>query len=122
MNKKTSHQNCWLSIKVFGNEVFSYEDIYNEINQLCLSVTELAIKPLKGQDSAADRGAGSGLSVQAAAQTVNHMTSLLSLRLPQGHLSLLPQWIRQTQVLSDKQINYHIEAKISATGSRDPLR
>lgn len=48
-NIETTQPRCWLSVKVFGNEVsvFSCEDIYSEINQLSLSMAELAVKLLK---------------------------------------------------------------------------
>lgn len=40
---------CWVGVKVFGNElsVFTCEDLYNQINQLSLSVAGLGVKLLK---------------------------------------------------------------------------
>lgn len=40
---------CWVGVKVFGNElsVFTCEDLYNQINQLSLSMAGLTIKLLK---------------------------------------------------------------------------
>lgn len=40
---------CWLSVKVFGNElsVFTCEDLYSQIDQLSLSMAGLAVKLLK---------------------------------------------------------------------------
>lgn len=40
---------CRVSVKVFGNElsVFTCEDLYNQLNQLSLSVAGLAVKLLK---------------------------------------------------------------------------
>lgn len=44
-----SRPKCWVGVKVFGNElsVFTCEDLYNQINQLSLSVAGLAVKLLK---------------------------------------------------------------------------
>lgn len=46
---ETSRLKCWISVKVFGNElsVVTCEDLYNEIDQLSLSVAGLAVKVLK---------------------------------------------------------------------------
>ncbi|KAK7945812.1 hypothetical protein WMY93_001540 [Mugilogobius chulae] len=87
---KTSDTKCWISIKMFGNEVsvFSCEDIANEINQFSLSMAELAIKLLKGQEVRLDHRTVplteelvlpslSGLPLKLSI----NMSSLLSLRL-----------------------------------------
>lgn len=46
---ETSRPKCWIGVKVFGNElsVVTCEDLYNEIDQLSLSVAGLAVKLLK---------------------------------------------------------------------------
>lgn len=46
---EASRPSCWIGVKVFGNElsVFTCEDLYNEIDQLSLSVAGLAVKLLK---------------------------------------------------------------------------
>lgn len=46
---ETPRPKCWIGVKVFGNElsVFTCEDLYNEIDQLSLSVAGLAVKLLK---------------------------------------------------------------------------
>ncbi|XP_068995564.1 uncharacterized protein [Embiotoca jacksoni] len=43
---------CWVGVKVFGNElsVFTCEDLYNQINQVSLSLAGLAVKLLKGHE------------------------------------------------------------------------
>ncbi|XP_029380588.1 apolipophorins [Echeneis naucrates] len=43
---------CWAGVKVFGNEltVVTCDDLYNYSNQLSLSMAELAVKLLKGQE------------------------------------------------------------------------
>ncbi|XP_070774929.1 uncharacterized protein [Enoplosus armatus] len=81
---------CWVGVKVFGNElsVFTCEDLYNQINQLSLSVAGLAVKLLKGHEVQLNHRAVlmteelllpslSGLPVKLGI----NMTSLLSLRL-----------------------------------------
>lgn len=44
-----SRPECWVGVKVFGNElsVFTCEDLYDQINQVSLSVAGLAVKLLK---------------------------------------------------------------------------
>uniref|UniRef100_A0AAV2JUM6 Vitellogenin n=1 Tax=Knipowitschia caucasica TaxID=637954 RepID=A0AAV2JUM6_KNICA len=87
---KKKQPKCWLSIKIFGNEVsvFSCEDIYNEMNSFFLSMAELAIKLLKGQEVQLGHRAVllteelvlpslSGLPLKLSV----NMTSLLSVRL-----------------------------------------
>lgn len=41
--------NCWVGVKVFGNELsmFTCEDLYNQINQVSLSMAGLAVRLLK---------------------------------------------------------------------------
>ncbi|XP_068593999.1 uncharacterized protein [Cebidichthys violaceus] len=81
---------CRVGVKVFGNElsVFTCEDLYNQIDQLSLSVAGLAVKLLKGQEVQLNHRAVlmtdelvlpslSGLPVKLSINT----TSLLSLRL-----------------------------------------
>ncbi|XP_045907286.1 uncharacterized protein LOC123972095 isoform X3 [Micropterus dolomieu] len=81
---------CWVGVKVFGNElsVFTCEDLYNQINQLSLSVAGLGVKLLKGHEVQLNHRAVlmteelvlpslSGLPVKLGI----NMTSLLSLRL-----------------------------------------
>ncbi|XP_031710756.1 uncharacterized protein LOC116387634 isoform X2 [Anarrhichthys ocellatus] len=81
---------CWVGVKVFGNElsVFTCEDLYNQIDQLSLSMAGLAVKLLKGQEVQLNHRAVmmtdelvlpslSGLPVKLSINT----TSLLSLRL-----------------------------------------
>ncbi|XP_070830189.1 uncharacterized protein [Chaetodon trifascialis] len=81
---------CWVGVKVFGNElsVFTCEDLYNQINQLSLSMAGLAVKLLKGHEVQLNHRAVlmteelvlpslSGLPVKLGI----NMTSLLSLRL-----------------------------------------
>ncbi|KAJ0066438.1 hypothetical protein NL108_013023 [Boleophthalmus pectinirostris] len=48
----TPRPQCWLSVKVFGNEVtvLSCEDVHSEVNQVSLSLAQLAIKLLKGNE------------------------------------------------------------------------
>ncbi|KAF7669802.1 hypothetical protein LDENG_00124500 [Lucifuga dentata] len=43
---------CWVSVKVFGNElsVFSCDDLDTQMNQLSLNMAGLAVKLLKGQE------------------------------------------------------------------------
>lgn len=40
---------CWFAVKIFGNElsVFTCDDIYDQINQVSLSMAGLAVKLLK---------------------------------------------------------------------------
>lgn len=40
---------CWVSVKVFGNElsVFTCDDIYDRVNYMSLSMAGLAVKLLK---------------------------------------------------------------------------
>uniref|UniRef100_UPI0037E98E19 uncharacterized protein n=1 Tax=Semicossyphus pulcher TaxID=241346 RepID=UPI0037E98E19 len=81
---------CWLSVKVFGNElsVFTCDDLHNQMNQLSLSAAGLAVKLLKGQEVQLNHRAVlmteelilpslSGLPIKLGI----NMTSLLSLRL-----------------------------------------
>ncbi|XP_032387729.1 apolipophorins [Etheostoma spectabile] len=81
---------CWVSVKVFGNEIslFTCKDLYNQIDQLSLSMAGLAVKLLKGHEVQLDHRAVlmtdelvlpslSGLPVKLGI----NMTSLLSLRL-----------------------------------------
>lgn len=44
-----SGPDCWVGVKVFGSElsVFTCADLYDQINQLSLSVAGLAVKLLK---------------------------------------------------------------------------
>ncbi|KAI9999783.1 hypothetical protein NQD34_011626 [Periophthalmus magnuspinnatus] len=51
-NEQRPHPQCWLSVKVFGSEVsvVSCEDVYSGMNQASLSLAELALKLLKGNE------------------------------------------------------------------------
>lgn len=46
---ETSRPKCWMSVKVFGNElsVFTCDDLYQGVDQLPLSMAGLAVKLLK---------------------------------------------------------------------------
>ncbi|XP_039672137.1 uncharacterized protein LOC120568593 [Perca fluviatilis] len=81
---------CWVGVKVFGNELslFTCKDLYNQIEQLSLSVAGLTVKLLKGHEVQLDHRAVlmtdelvlpslSGLPFKLGI----NMTSLLSLRL-----------------------------------------
>lgn len=47
--REENRPKCWVGVKVFGNElsVFTCEDLYNQIDQLSLSMAGLAVKLLK---------------------------------------------------------------------------
>ncbi|TDH06001.1 hypothetical protein EPR50_G00128340 [Perca flavescens] len=81
---------CWVSVKVFGNELslFTCKDLYNQIDQMSLSVAGLTVKLLKGHEVQLDHRAVlmtdelvlpslSGLPFKLGI----NMTSLLSLHL-----------------------------------------
>nr|XP_020442398.1 uncharacterized protein LOC109951951 [Monopterus albus] len=87
---KESRPRCWAGIKVFGNEisVFTCDDLYNQFNQVSLSMAGMAVKLLKGHEVHLNHRAVlmteelvlpslSGLPVKLGV----NMTSLISLRL-----------------------------------------
>lgn len=47
--KNEKRPRCWVSVKVFGNElsVFTCDDVYHRANQASLSIAGLAVKLLK---------------------------------------------------------------------------
>ncbi|XP_030016476.1 uncharacterized protein LOC115437388 [Sphaeramia orbicularis] len=101
---------CWVSVKVFGNELsaFTCEDLHSDINQLSLSMAQLAVKLLKGQE------------VQ-----LNHRAVLMTEELLLPSLSGLPVklGINMTSLLSLKlkgNANYRDMAHFSLTGYIKP--
>ncbi|XP_026169161.1 uncharacterized protein LOC113134139 [Mastacembelus armatus] len=89
-NPEEGKPRCWVSVKVFGNElsVFTCEDLNNQVNRLSLSMAGLAVKLLKGHEVQLNHRAVlmteelilpslSGLPVKLAI----NMTSLISLHL-----------------------------------------
>ncbi|XP_044075986.1 uncharacterized protein LOC122887130 [Siniperca chuatsi] len=101
---------CWVGVKVFGSElsVFTCEDLYNQINQLSLSVAGLAVKLLKGHE------------VQ-----LNHRAVLMTAELVLPSLSGLPVKlaINMTSLLSlhlKGNVNYRDTSHFSLTGYIKP--
>ncbi|KAF3699111.1 putative uncharacterized protein LOC400499 [Channa argus] len=102
---------CWVGVKVFGNElsVFTCKDLYNQINQLSLSVAGLAVKLLKGHE------------VQ-----LNHRAVLMTEELVLPSLSGLPLrvGINMTSLISlhmKGNINYRDPSHFSMTGYIKPM-
>ncbi|KAK2822136.1 hypothetical protein Q5P01_022201 [Channa striata] len=102
---------CWVGVKVFGNElsVFTCEDLYNQINQLSLSVAGLAVKLLKGHE------------VQ-----LNHRAVLMTEELVLPSLSGLPLTlgINMTSFISLRlkgNVNYRDASHFSMTGYIKPI-
>ncbi|XP_067330193.1 uncharacterized protein [Channa argus] len=102
---------CWVGVKVFGNElsVFTCKDLYNQINQLSLSVAGLAVKLLKGHE------------VQ-----LNHRAVLMTEELVLPSLSGLPLrvGINMTSLISlhmKGNINYRDPSHFSMTGYIKPI-
>ncbi|XP_036941120.1 uncharacterized protein LOC119011822 isoform X1 [Acanthopagrus latus] len=105
-----SRPECWVGVKVFGNElsVFTCEDLYDQINQVSLSVAGLAVKLLKGHE------------VQ-----LNHRAVLMTEELLLPSLSGLPikMGINMTSLLSLRlkgNINYRDTSHFSLTGFIKP--
>uniref|UniRef100_A0A7N6A2B4 Vitellogenin domain-containing protein n=1 Tax=Anabas testudineus TaxID=64144 RepID=A0A7N6A2B4_ANATE len=101
---------CWVGVKVFGNElsVFTCEDLYNQINQLSLSMAGLAVKLLKGHE------------VQ-----LNHRAVLMTEELILPSLSGLPikLGINMTSLVSLRlkgNVNYRDASHFSLTGHIKP--
>ncbi|XP_029309262.1 uncharacterized protein LOC115022426 [Cottoperca gobio] len=101
---------CRVSVKVFGNElsVFTCEDLYNQLDQLSLSVAGMAVKLLKGQE------------VQ-----LNHRAVLMTDELVLPSLSGLPVklGINMTSFLSLRlkgNVNYRDTSHFSLTGYIKP--
>nr|XP_043895928.1 uncharacterized protein LOC122778275 [Solea senegalensis] len=101
---------CWVGVKVFGNElsVFTCEDLYNQINQLSLSLAGLVVKLLKGHEV-----------------DLNHRAVLMTEELLLPSLSGLPLklGINMTSLLSLRlkgNVNYRDTSHFSLTGYIKP--
>ncbi|CAI5641741.1 unnamed protein product [Oreochromis niloticus] len=102
--------NCWVGVKVFGNELsmFTCEDLYNQINQVSLSMAGLAVRLLKGHE------------VQ-----LNHRSTLMAEELALPSLSGLPVklGINMTSLLSlhlKGRVNYRDYSHFSLNGYIKP--
>ncbi|XP_074545635.1 uncharacterized protein LOC141804879 [Halichoeres trimaculatus] len=101
---------CWFGVKVFGNElnVFTCEDLHNQLNQLSLTAAGLVVKLLKGQE------------VQ-----LNHRAVLMTDELVLPSLSGLPfrLGVNMTSLLAlnlKGNINYRDLSHFSLTGHIKP--
>ncbi|XP_042083292.1 uncharacterized protein LOC102293428 [Haplochromis burtoni] len=102
--------NCWVGVKVFGNELsmFTCEDLYNQINQVSLSMAGLAVRLLKGHE------------VQ-----LNHRSTLMAEELALPSLSGLPVklGVNMTSLLSlhlKGRVNYRDYSHFSLNGYIKP--